>query len=166
MNMMLKAIYAMNKTPGSAPKNEYTPQDIDAMIDRGNNVLSRARSKANCDEQLSTVVKMCLDGYTITEVMEQTGVKKCFVISTKELFGLVRTRKANQELQIRKILMESKPFTHNTASLGRLTGYRSDKVSRIIAKMPQAEKGTEPGLKWHYRYNFDIPADLSCGSIG
>ena len=157
VRVMLKAIYAMNKTPGSAPKTEHTAQDIEAMIERSNNATSRARSKANCNEQLSTVVKMCLDGYTIAEIAEQTGVKQCFVISTKELFGLVRPRKSTQESEIRKILMESKPFTHNTSSIAKLTGYANKRVSRIIAKMSQVEKGTEPGLKWHYKYNFNIP---------
>ena len=166
MTMMLKAIYAMNKTPGTAAKTEYTAQDIDAMIERGSNASLRAHSKANCDKQLSTVVKMMLDGYTIKQTMEQTGVKKCFVVSTKALFGLVRPTKMSQESEIRKILMESEPYTHNTISISKLTGYRSDKVSKIIGKIPQAEKGLTAGVKCHYRYNFDIPVGISCGSIG
>ena len=157
MTMMLKAIYAMNKTPGSAAKTEYTAQDIDAMIERSTKASRVAHSKANCEKQLSTVVKMCLDGHTIDHITKQTGVSIWFVVSTKAKFDLGRAPVVDQKANIKKILMESPAYTHNTASISKMTGYRKDKVTKIIATIPQIERGNVTGLKNRYKYNFDIP---------
>tara|TARA_R110000850_G_scaffold266036_1_gene396235 strand:- start:128 stop:625 length:498 start_codon:yes stop_codon:yes gene_type:complete len=160
MTMMLKAIYAMNKKPGCT----NTEKTTELNIDKKDVKISRKETVAMCEMQLSTIVKMTIDGYGIKEITNATGVKRCFISATRKRFGLLRPKLDDERAKIKKILMESPDFTHKVASISKLTGYRSDKVSKILAKIPQAERGTEEGLKYNYKYNFDIK--LGAGATG
>ena len=166
MSMMLKAIYAMRLNSQEKVGSECEKVETEQANKEVKNPISRAEAKAQCELQLSVIVKMSLDGCSVNEIIQATGVKKSFVASTRKQFDILRPKLDDEKAQIRKILMESPDYTHKVSSICKLTGYKSEKVSKIIAKMPQAERGKEEGLKYNYRYNFDVKIGTSRGFVG
>jgi uncharacterized protein YerC len=118
--------------------------------------MNRAQCREHCQTQLSTVVKMCVDGCSHNEIMLETGVSKSFVSSTKVLFELVRPTLQDDRTVIKNVIMKAEDFAHKVSTLHKLTGIRKERIRNIIEKIPQIERGKSEGIKHHYKYNFDI----------
>jgi uncharacterized protein YerC len=151
MSMMLKGLNAIKGTRSVA------------AIKKDLVTMNRAQCRAHCQTQLSTVVKMCSEGYSHNEIMLATGVSKSFVSSTKVMFELVRPSLNDDRITIKRVIMNSPDFKHKVSTLHKLTGIRKERIRNIIEKIPQIERGTGKGIMHHYKYNFDIK--LGAGAI-
>lgn len=150
MSTMLKGLKAIMKAPGCADEVAIVSFKKERVF------MSREGIQEHCDSQISTVVKMRLDGFEISEISQQTSTSKSFVSATIKQFGLVRKSMKEERAQIKDLIMNSAPYTYKASTISKVTGIDSAKVSKMLGKIPQIERGVKTGLKFHYRYNFDI----------
>lgn len=163
MTMMLRGLMAIITTPPCKIKGTKKKLETVGAIKKDLVSMNRAQCRLHCQAQLSTVVKMCVEGHSHNEIMLSTGVSKSFVSQAKVMFDLVRPSLDDDRVAIKNIIMRSKDFTHKVSTLHKLTGIRKERVRNIIEKIPQIERGTGKGIKHHYKYNFDIK--LGAGAI-
>ena len=150
MSMMLRGLQAINSTPGSAYKEPV------ALFKKERVIMSRESIRKHCESQVSTIVKMRLDGFDLGDISQQTATTMSFVSSIMKQFGLVRKSMKEERAQIKDLIMNSEPYTHKASTISKITGIDSAKVSKMLGKIPQIERGVKEGFKFHYRYNFDI----------
>ena len=160
MSMMLKAIKAMNKKPFG--------EELPLKVKVKHTTMSRAESKINCKKQLSTIVKMRIDGAAAIDIVNATGVSKSYVSSVMRQFNLVRPSLDGEYRQVRKILMDAPDYTYKATCISKMTGIARNRVSNILKNIPQAERKQEMGQTLYYKYNFDIllgSGGICCGAV-
>ena len=144
MSMMLKGLMAIR------------PLKPVIKINKDVTKMNRSQRRKNCQEQLSTVVKMNIDGFSYQEIMDKTKVSRSFVFSTRDDFDFVRPKTKENKVKIVDLIAYSKNYTYTVKSLSNKTGVDKKTIKSIIGKTPQIERGKEKGLKHYYKYNFDI----------
>jgi hypothetical protein len=155
MSMMLKAIKAMNKQPFG--------KDCRIKVNAKHTPMNRAESKINCEKQLSTIVKMRIDGAAAIDIVNATGVSKSYVSSVMRQFNLVRPSLEGEYKQVRQLLMNAPDYTYKATCISKITGIARNRVSNILTNIPQAERRRKKGQTLYYKYNFNI--ELGSGSI-
>jgi uncharacterized protein YerC len=156
MSMMLKGLNAIRTTPPCKVKGTKKKVETVSSIKKDLVSRSKAEVRAHCKSQLSTVVKMAIDGCSHNEIMQSTGVSKSFVSQTKVMFELVRPSLDNDRAKIKSLIMSAVDFAYTASDLHHATGISRTRVTNIIEKIPQIERGREKGFKHSYRYNYDI----------
>ena len=150
---MLKGLRAIEREDfGFAKRKGY----VDGLQNYSLKNRKIEESKQNTINQLSTVVKMCLDGYGIGDITQATQVCKSKVSQIKKEFGLTRPTLAQYKEDIKRVMMNSEPYKHDLESLSLIVKLKKETTRKIINSIEQIEKGTERGLKRKYRYNLKV----------
>ena len=152
---MLKGLRAIEREDfGFAKRKGY----VDGLQNYSlkNRKMTVEESKQNTINQLSTVVKMCLDGYGIGDITQATQVCKSKVSQIKKEFGLTRPTLAQYKEDIKRVMMNSEPYKHDLESLSLIVKLKKETTRKIINSIEQIEKGTERGIKRKYRYNLKV----------
>lgn len=152
---ILAGLRAIERTPCA----DFQPKETRDTIKKYKWIvrdMSKEEIEANNKAQVSTVVKMCLDGFTVDEIMRATKVSDGNIYAIKKQFSLVRATREDHKRAIKNALMEAPPYTYQLWDLSEKVGIDKTTVSRIISDTPQIQKGNTKGITKKYIYNFDV----------
>lgn len=164
---ILAGLRAIERTPCT----KFKPKETRATIKKYKRLvrdMSQKEIKANNETQVSTVVKMCLDGFSVDKITQATRVSANQIYVIKNKFGLIRKSTEDHKRAIKNLIMESTEYTHSIASIYKALELDKNTICRIIRNTPQIERGTGKNLKHKFRYNFDIKfgdGDIARGTV-
>lgn len=112
---------------------------------------NQQQTRINNDYQVSTIVKMVVDGFIDEDIMIKTGVSRSFIYSTKKNFGISKPKAKNTKQRISDLVRDAPDFTYNGRDIIEKVGL-SKYGYRVIDTVIDIERGTEKGNKRRYRY--------------
>ena len=152
---ILAGLRAIERTPRALSLPEKNKKKH-ATYKRLVRKMSDKEIAANALAQTSTVVKMCLDGFTILDITGATKVSGNHINDIKKRFGLLRKSHIENRQEIKSLILNSAPFTHSVKSISKELGLNNEVVRRTIRKIPQIERGTQAGQIHKLCYNTEI----------
>ncbi|WP_372857591.1 hypothetical protein [Pseudoalteromonas sp.] len=114
------------------------------------------QTRAHNKKMIPFVIDKLKVNATYREIMLEFDVSNNMIADCRRKLGMIGNKTEERIKTVKNILMESPPYTYQLSTLAKAVGIESGALYKVLQKIPQVEKGTEPGKKNLYRYNFDV----------